>query len=300
MDFDELRRRLQTVVAITVTPFDSRDEVDFDGYRRSVAVLVDGGISVLTPNGNTSEFYSLTAQECRRSVEVTLECAGDALVMPGVGHDARTAAAAAAEAATLGAHAVMVHQPVHPYRSRAGWVAYHRQIADAAPQLGVVPYLRDAAIDGATLAELFDACPNVVGVKYAVPDPLRLAEVVAVAGAHRVAWLCGLAENWAPFFWTAGATGFTSGLATVAPEFPLAMLAALRDGDTAAAMAVWATVKPFEDLRARDASAANVSVVKEALAQQGVCSRAVRPPISEVDSADADRIAELLALWKEA
>ena len=37
----------------------------------------------------------------------------------------------------------MVHQPVHPYQSLDGWVAYHREIAAAVPDLGVVAYVRD-------------------------------------------------------------------------------------------------------------------------------------------------------------
>jgi len=36
----------------------------------------------------------------------------------------------------------MIHQPVHPYAAAAGWVDYHRAIANAVPELGVVLYLR--------------------------------------------------------------------------------------------------------------------------------------------------------------
>jgi len=79
----------------------------------------------------------------------------------------------------------MVHQPVHPYRSAEGWVAYHRQIAEAVPELGVVLYVRDRRITGAQLRELGDWCPNVVGVKYAVPDPVRFAAVARDAGLGR-------------------------------------------------------------------------------------------------------------------
>jgi 4-hydroxy-tetrahydrodipicolinate synthase len=60
-------------------------------------------------------------------------------------------------------------------------------------------------------------------------------------------------------------------------------------------MAVWRRVKPFEDLRARRSAANNVPVVKEALAQLGVCGRTVRPPISEVPEAERAEVAALLA-----
>ena len=103
--------------------------------------------------------------------------------MPGVGLDVATAVARGRVAARSGARAVMVHQPVHPYQSAAGWVAYHLAIAEGLPELGIVPYVRDPSVTPAMLARLAGA-PNVVGVKYAVPNPLQFAStVVAVAGA---------------------------------------------------------------------------------------------------------------------
>jgi 4-hydroxy-tetrahydrodipicolinate synthase len=150
------------------------------------------------------------------------------------------------------------------------------------------------------MAAFFDACPNAVAVKYAVPDPLRFAAIVREVGPERVTWICGLAESWAPFYWAGGATGFTSGLANVAPRLSLRMLAALRANDLPAAMAIWALTKPFEDLRARDDSAHNVSTVKEALAQQGICSRVVRPPGSAPSAADREAVAAVLRGWEAA
>jgi 4-hydroxy-tetrahydrodipicolinate synthase len=113
-------------------------------------------------------------------------------------------------------------------------------------------------------------------------------------------WVCGLAETWAPFFWLGGARGFTSGLVNVTPHRPLELLAHLREGDHAAAMAVWSLVKPFEDLRARAGNAGNVSVVKEALAQLELCGRTVRPPISEVSTGERAEVAAILADLVEA
>jgi hypothetical protein len=65
---------------------------------------------------------------------------------------------------------IMIHQPVHPYVSREGWVDYHAAIANAVPDLGVVLYLRTERITGADIAALADRAPNVIGVKYGVRD----------------------------------------------------------------------------------------------------------------------------------
>src|SRR5215213_1044138 len=142
----ELRDALRTVVAINVTPFTEDGRVDESHYCELVARAGDAGISAFTANGNTSEFYSLTPSERRRAVELTAESAGDAVVLAGVGLDVRTALDDAAEHAELGAECIMVHQPVHPFWSLDGWVAYHREISGARPDLGVVPYARDSRV----------------------------------------------------------------------------------------------------------------------------------------------------------
>jgi 4-hydroxy-tetrahydrodipicolinate synthase len=292
---DDVRDGLRSVVAITVTPFDDAGRLDETAYTAVASRVAEAGVGVLTPNGNTSEFYSLTGAELNRAVALTLEAAaGRAFVVPGVGYDLERAVAMARSAAAAGAHGVMVHQPVHPYQSVQGWVAYHRAIADAVPECGVVPYVRSPHVTADGLAALADACPNVVGVKYAVPDVLQFAGIVAAVGADRLAWVCGLAEAWAPFFWAGGAQGFTSGLVNVVPEASLALLARLREGDRSGAMEVWGTLKPLEDMRAARGSADNVSVVKEALAQLGRCARTVRPPISELAEPERAEVARHL------
>ena len=72
------------------------------------------------------------------------------------------------------------------------------------PELGVVPYIRNPRIGGAQIAELADACPNVIGVKYAVPDPVRFAAVARDAGLDRFVWVAGLAELYAPAYFAVG------------------------------------------------------------------------------------------------
>jgi 4-hydroxy-tetrahydrodipicolinate synthase len=296
---EDVKQALRSVVMITVTPFDAAGEVDGPAYRSVLRRTLDAGVDVVTPNGNTSEFYSLTAAERDHALALTVEESADrALVVAGVGYDVRTAVESARTAADAGAQAIMVHQPVHPYLSAEGWVDYHRAVADAVPELGVVCYLRSPHIPAGALAELARVAPNFVGVKHAVPDPVAFGQAVAVvedaAGAGRLVWICGLAETWAPFFWPVGAEGFTSGLANVTPELSIQLLAALRDGDRAAATALWRRLKPFEDLRAAKGSADNVTVVKEALAQLDLCGRTVRPPISELPVAGQAEVAAWL------
>ena len=300
MHLDDVTRRrvLAGVVAIPVTPFAADGSVDWERHALLLRRLVDGGIGAVTPNGNTGEFYSLDQAEARLAAENTVKAVGDrAAVIVGVGLDTGTAVDAARHARDCGAHLVMVHQPVHPYVSGEGWFEYHRTIADAVPELGVILYVRDERITGAQFARLGDSCPNVVAVKYSVPDPVRFGSVARDAGFDRFEWIAGLAELSAPGYFALGATGFTSGLANVAPAMSVQLHQALTSGDRARTLEIWEPLRPFEELRAADSSADNVSVVKEALAQLNLCRRDVRPPSRTLPRTVRDHIEAILAGW---
>ena len=296
-----LRTALATAVAVPVTPLNADGTPDWDTYPMLIGRMIGAGITVITPNGNTGEFYALSQAETRQATQAAAEAVRGrgqhAELLVGVGHDIASATEAARHAGDHGARMVMIHQPVHPYVSAEGWIDYHAAIANAVPDLGVVAYIRDERRTGEQIAELADRAPNVVGVKYAVRDATKFAAVARDAGIDRLTWLAGAAELTAPAFWAVGARGFTSGLANVAPGLARAMLDALRADDFGAAMKVWDTVRRFEELRLADSSADNVSVVKEALAQLGLCRADVRPPSRPLPAAIKQEIAGILAAW---
>jgi 4-hydroxy-tetrahydrodipicolinate synthase len=297
-----LRRALATAVVVPVTPYQADGAPDWDTYAALVTRLIDGGITVITPNGNTGEFYALSPAEARQALETAAKVAAagnehSAEVLAGVGHDIATAIEAARHAQDHGARMVMIHQPVHPYVSAEGWIDYHAAIADAVPDLGIVLYIRDERRTGHHIAELAERSPNVIGVKYGVRDATRFAAVARDAGLGRLAWLAGAAELTAPAFWAVGARGFTSGLANVSPALALGMLDALRGNDFQEAMRVWERARRFEELRLADGSADNVSVVKEALSQLGLCRADVRPPSRALPDTIKTEIAGILQGW---
>ena len=279
-DAETLRRTLATVVAVPVTPLHAEGNPDWDTYAALTGRLIDGGITVITPNGNTGEFYALSRAEARQAIEVAATASrGRIELLAGVGHDIAAAVEAAGHARDHGVRMIMIHQPVHPYVSAEGWVEYH------------------AAIAGAHIAALADRAPNIVGVKYGVRDATKFAAVARDAGIDRFTWLAGAAELTAPAYWACGAHGFTSGLANVHPGLALSMLDALRANDFGAAMKVWESVRRFEELRLADANADNVSVVKEALAQLNLCRADVRPPSRPLPPGIKQEITHILASW---
>ena len=209
---ETLRQALATVVVVPVTPLLADGNPDWAAYATLTRRLIDGGITVITPNGNTGEFYALSQAEARQALETAASAAGNqAELLAGVGHDIATAVEAAGHARDHGARMIMIHQPVHPYVSREGWIDYHAEIANQVPDLGVVLYIRNERSTGANIAELADRAPNVVGVKYGIRDASVFAAVARDAGIDRFTWLAGAAELTAPAYWVSGARGADPG-----------------------------------------------------------------------------------------
>jgi len=295
VDHEKLAKRLRTVHAINVTPFREDRGVDYDLLERNVEFLIASGLDVIVPCGNTGEFYALSVEEARAVTRFVVErVGGRTAVLAGIGYDLGTAREMALAAQEAGADAVMVHQPVHPYLMTEGLIRYYAGIARSV-EIGVVLYARHEAIDGEVLSRVA-GIENVLAIKYAINDLPRFADLVQTVEAP-VVWVCGTAEMWAPFFFAAGAEGFTSGLANIAPEMSLAMLDGLRRGDAEAVRAVWRRVAPLERLRARNHNANNVSVIKEGMNLAGLPAGLVREPLGELDEADRRELIQILRSW---
>ena len=170
----------------------------------------------------------------------------------------------------------MVHQPPDPFVAPRGIVDYLKAVADASGGLPMMLYLRNDTIGTNAIADLC-AIEGVKGVKWATPNPLKLAEARAACDPS-IVWVDGLAEVWAPVFYAVGARGFTSGLINVWPERSVAIHAALDRRDYVAANALIAGMKVFEDIRAEEMSGTNVTGVKAALIAQGLDCGPTRPP----------------------
>jgi 4-hydroxy-tetrahydrodipicolinate synthase len=265
------------ISGILVTPFDADDRLAPSRLAPIVERAVRAGVHILVANGNTGEFYGLATDEAVAMVEAAAgHVAGRAPLLCGVGRALPDAVRLARAAKAAGADGLMVHQPPDPFVAPRGVVDYLRRVGEAGDGLPLVLYLRNDAMGTAAIADLC-AVEGVAAVKWATPNPMRMAEAAAAADP-RIVWVAGLAETWAPVLYAAGARGFTSGLINVWPERSVAIHAALEAGDVAAARRLIAGMSAFEEIRAEEMNGTNVTAVKAALALQGLDCGAARPP----------------------
>lgn len=296
---ETLREALTGISGILVTPFNDQDRIAPTLLEPIIDRAVKSGVHILTANGNTSEFYGLTASEAETMVHaITEQVAGRIPVLAGVGRSIHEATALARSSATAGAAALMIHQPPDPFSSPRGLLDYVKRVADAGGGLPVVLYLRNDTIGLHAIQELC-AIPEVIGVKWACPTPLRLQEAMEQCSPD-LTWVCGLAEAWAPPLYAVGAKGFTSGLINVWPERSVEIHSALASGDYAKAQTLISGIRAFEAIRAEEQGGTNVTTVKAALRHLGLDCGHTRPPSAwPLSRAQQSALESLMKAWPD-
>ncbi|WP_424990932.1 dihydrodipicolinate synthase family protein [Fluviibacterium sp. S390] len=273
----DLDAALAGISGILVTPYDAEGEIAPGKLAPILDRALAAGVHMPVVNGNTGEFYALTTDEaCTMVQEVSAMVAGRAPVLAGVGRGIRDACRLAEASAAAGASALMIHQPPDPFVSPRGTVDYVRAVSKASGGLPIMLYLRNDAIGTDGIKALCDI-DGVKGVKWATPNPLKLAAAIAACDPG-ITWVGGLAEVWAPPLYAVGARGFTSGLINVWPERSVAIHAALATGDYPQANRLIEDMRAFEDIRAEELNGTNVTGVKAALLAQGLDCGPTRPP----------------------
>ena len=56
MDLETLRNKFRGVTVVTLTPSNERGRIDYDGLASHLEFLLERGVEVIVPCGNTSEF----------------------------------------------------------------------------------------------------------------------------------------------------------------------------------------------------------------------------------------------------
>lgn len=280
--------RLDTVQLVPPTPFsDDGEHVRYDLLGRFVEAVVRAGVSVLIPAAGTGEFHSLSADEVVGCVQATRLAAPNAVVVAPIGFGVAHAVQIGRRTGDIGADALLLMPPIHPYLSDAGFRDYFQAIASAVP-LPLLAYKKGPVPSDNLLTELAKG-GRLVGVKYAVND-LDAFTQFAAANQGRLGLYCGTAERFAPFFTLAGATGYTSGLGNIVPRLTLALSAALKAGRFTEAMRLLKIVRPIEDFRALAGDSYNISAIKAGMQIAGWNFGPVRPPQRRLTADETDRL----------
>ncbi|MDQ2890214.1 MAG: 4-hydroxy-tetrahydrodipicolinate synthase [Gemmatimonadota bacterium] len=261
-----------------VTPFTATGSIDEHALRKFVAWQVDEGIDYIVPCGSTGEAATMTPQEQRRVVEITVEVVGGRIpVVAGAGsNDTARALENSRMMRDAGASHLLHVSPAYNKPPQRGIVAHFRALADTV-DLPIVVYNvpgRTASnLTAETTLELAEH-PNIVAVKEASGDLAQITQIIR----HRPPAFAVLSGDDALTLaiMAAGGDGVTSVTSNACPTLVARLCAALNRGE-------------YDDARAIDGRLAawtraafvesNPIPVKAALAMMNMIDDHLRLPL---------------------
>jgi 4-hydroxy-tetrahydrodipicolinate synthase len=287
--------RFPGIIPAVTTPFDATGAIDFDGLAGNVSALLDAGVHGIVANGTMGEAGSLSTAERRSVVEAVARAVdGRAPVIAGVSAGTPASAIAlAADAADVGAGALMMLPPLG-YRGDAREIEAHYRAVGEAAGLPLMAYNNPEAsgmdMTPDLLVHLYEEVEAIVAVKECSGDARRIPALLNAAPGLEV--LVG-GDDWALEGFCAGATGWVSGVADVLPRECVALHEACRAGDLETARSVYARLLPLARF---DMTPKLVQYFKAALDEVGSVGGPCRPPRLPLTDAERDALRDAMAV----
>lgn len=286
-------------ICALATPFDTDGKLDLDAFARLVERQIQGGTQGVVIAGSTGEAHALSSAEFDELVAFGVRRVdGRIPVIVGTGGANTTKTIATTQRARqLGADAALVVTPYYVRPTQDGLHAHYVAIADSADVpiiLYSVPGRTGCDLLPSTVARLA-AHPGIVGIKEAVADPLRVADLLALrCDAFHV--LSG-DDPTALRSLLAGADGVVSVANNLVPGAFRALCDAARAGRRDEATVLDARLQPLFDALAVES---NPIPLKWGLSLQGYGSASPRLPLTELSPNHRDRLRDLLMNLQDA
>jgi 5-dehydro-4-deoxyglucarate dehydratase len=285
------------LLSFPLTDFDANGDFNRRGYIERLEWLAPYGASALFAAGGTGEFFSLTGQEYPTIIQTAVDtCRGKVPIIAGAGGPTRYAIECAQAAEKAGAHGILL---LPHYLTEAGQdgLAAHVEAVCKSVKFGVIVYNRgQCRLTPATLARLAERCPNLVGFKDGIGD-IELMSSIYMKMGDRFAYLGGLptAEVYAAAYKALGTPVYSSAVFNFIPKTAMAFYHAVANDDMATQHHLLREFfMPYLEIRNRMQGYA-VSIVKAGARLVGHDAGPVRPPLTDLNSAEAEALGALIA-----
>jgi 4-hydroxy-tetrahydrodipicolinate synthase len=267
----------------------ARGEIDERALRSFVDWQIDEGIDFVVPCGSTGEAATMTPEEHRRVVEITVtQVRGRVPVVAGAGsNDTRKAIETSRVMREAGATHLLHVSPMYNKPPQRGIVAHFRAIADAVDLPIVVynvPGRTGSNVEAATTLELA-AHPRIVSVKEASANLPQITDLIAGRPTGFTV-LSGDDELTLPIL-ALGGDGLISVVSNAVPRLMTELVRDGRAGNLDAARALHLRLLPW--MRAAFVES-NPLPVKAALAMMGKMENVLRLPLVPMADARADLV----------
>ena len=272
------------ILPIAPTIFHDNGDLDIEGNRRVMDLMVDQGVDGICILANFSEQFLLTDEERHHVMRVSLEqVAGRVPVIVTTSHfSTRIAAQRAKAAADAGAKMLMMMPPYHGALLKAdeqGMIEHFSRVTEAC---GLPVILQDAPLSGVNLTvpfmvRLAKEVPLVSYFKIEVPGTAgKLRALIEAGGSAVVGPFDGEEAITLMADLDAGATGTMT--SAMIPDLIKPILAAHAAGDRKTAAALYRDVLPIINFENRQCGLRSAKAVMK---EGGVIgSEAVRHPLT--------------------
>jgi 4-hydroxy-tetrahydrodipicolinate synthase len=260
-----------------VTPFTKDGALDEAALRKLVRRQVEGKIDVLVPCGTTGEAATLTDDEQKRVIEITVAERGRCAVLAGASsNDTRVAVAKAKAFSALGVQGILSVAPWYNKPTQEGLFRHFSAVADALTVPLVVynvPGRTSSNLEARTLGRLAEH-KNIAGVKEASGNIAQQMEILRDVPPHFEV-LSGDDAVTLPLM-ALGAKGVISVVANQVPGPMHELVAACAAGDFAKARGIHNRLLTLMNLNFIESSPIPV---KASLALLGLCEESYRLPL---------------------
>ncbi|MBW6518271.1 MAG: 4-hydroxy-tetrahydrodipicolinate synthase [ANME-2 cluster archaeon] len=286
---------LDGVLVALITPFTQDDVIDTDGVRSNIDFLAKKGVSGIVPSGTTGESATLTFQEHKDLIELTVDYS-PVPVVAGTGSNSTAEALELTKfAADAGADAALLITPYYNKPNDEGLFRHFTRIADNAdiPQiLYNVPTRTCINLKPEVTARLARH-PNIIGIKEASGDLKQISDIIELTRDEDFVLFSGDDAMTLPIM-ELGGVGVISVTANIVPEKMAAMVAAFNKGDRTEAKRIEKELLPLIDALFLET---NPIPVKRAAELIGLASGHLRLPLAPLSPENEVRlIAELKAI----
>ena len=180
----EMMQPLQGSFVALVTPMGADGSLDYESLESLIEWHIQSGTNGIVAVGTTGESATVSVMEHLKIIEQTIEFVdGRIPVIAGTGANSTQEALELTQtAASLGADFALIVTPYYNKPNQEGLYQHYMKIADSVeiPQiLYNVPSRTACDLRPETVSRL-SYHPNIVGIKEAVDDPVRLDELMSI------------------------------------------------------------------------------------------------------------------------
>ena len=288
-----MRATFQGSIVAMVTPF-RNGKIDEPKVKELVELHVKSGTDAIVPCGTTGESPTLSHDEHRQMVELTVAAAAGRIpVIAGTGSNSTSEAIDLTKhAERAGVQGALVVNPYYNKPTQEGLYRHFRAVAEAST-LPILVYNiqgRTAVnIETDTMARLARDCQNIVGVKEASGSLDQMSQVILACGPD-FSVLSGDDNITLPLL-VIGGRGVISVIANIVPRETSEMVHAALDGDWKRARELHYKLFPLARAAFLET---NPIPIKEAMAMVGMLEPEFRLPMCRMGEANRQKLRAIL------